>query len=65
MIPIQRTFTGKNTEVVLPSSDRLDKVQENMSNLIIGADKLRYNAFKENEQRFLKTTDIDLETYIY
>jgi len=64
MIPIQRTFTGKNTEVVLPSSDRLDKVQENMSNLIIGADKLRYNAFKENEQRFLKTTDIDLETYI-
>jgi hypothetical protein len=64
MPEFQSTYNGRGTAVTLPNSDRLDRAQENMSNLILGADKMRLDAFKKNEERFLKTTDIDLETYI-
>ena len=64
MSPFQHIYDGKNTAVTLPSGERLDRAQENMSNLILQAEKLKLDSFKKNEEWYLKTQDVPLETYI-
>ena len=60
----QNTFTGKDTAVTLPDSGRLDRAQERLSNTIIDADKIKYDAFKENEKWLLEQGDVDLAPLI-
>lgn len=55
----QNSFTGKNTGVLLPSGDGLLRSQEKMNDLIAGAEKLKYETYKRNEEEFLKASNID------
>ena len=55
------SFTGKNIIAPLPSSEGLQKSQENMDNLILGAEKLKADIFQKNQEAFLKTANIPPE----
>ena len=59
MADFSQTFTGKNTAVVLPSGEGVQKAQQGLSDLILSAEELRYKTFKENEAQFLKNVTID------
>ena len=63
MANFQRQYTGENFGVRL-SDDKIGAAQQRMNNLILGADKMVYDSFKENEKRFADMTDVDLETYL-
>jgi hypothetical protein len=64
MATFQRTFTGKDTGVTLPSSDKLYQSQKDMNSLILEADKMKLDAFQKNQDWFLKTTTVDPIAYI-
>jgi hypothetical protein len=55
----QNSFTGKGIATTLPSGEGLQRSQEKMSDLILGAEKLKYDTFKKNEEDFLKASNID------
>jgi hypothetical protein len=61
---IQRSYTGRNAGVEIPNSDRIARSQERMDDLLMKANEYRLQSFKENQNRFLKMGDIDLDTYI-
>ncbi len=63
MANFQRQYTGENFGVRL-SDDKIGAAQQRMNNLILSADEMVYNSFKENEKRFASMTDVDLETYL-
>lgn len=63
-MPIQRLYTGRNSSVVLPSGERVDRAQQGMNNLILEAEKMKLDSFKKNEEWYLKTNDVPIETYI-
>jgi len=60
----EHIYTGKNETVTPPTGERLDRVQQNISNLILDAEKIRLDAYKKNEDWFLKTTDVPVESFI-
>ena len=64
MPQFQHIYDGKNEAVNLPSGERLDRAQQNMSQMILNADKMRLDAFKANEEWFLKTTDVPIESFL-
>ena len=64
MPQFQHIYTGKDTGVTLPSGERLDRAQDKMSEMIISADKLRFESFQKNEAWFLKTSDLPVESYL-
>ena len=53
------SFTGKGIATVLPSGEGLQRSQERMSDMILNAEKLKYDTFKKNEEEFLKASNID------
>ncbi len=64
MQQFQHTFTGKDTAVILPSGERLDKAQENMSKLITDAEKIKLEEFKKNEEWLVKASTVDMKALI-
>lgn len=61
---INRTFTGEGTATRFGTSDGLNSAQQRMNNLMMSANKLRYDTFKENQSKFLQMSDVPLETYL-
>jgi hypothetical protein len=53
------SFTGKGIYQPLPSGENLQRAGERASDLILQAQKLKYDTFKKNEEEFLKTANID------
>jgi hypothetical protein len=53
------TFTGKNTGVTIPGNEAGLRAQENMSNMILSAEKLKLETFQKNQAEFLKNANID------
>jgi hypothetical protein len=53
------SFTGKGTGVLIPSGEGLQRAQENMSNMMISAEKLKLETFQKNQAEFLKNASID------
>jgi len=61
---IQHIYDGKGTGVTLPSGERLDRAQSGMNDLILQAEKLKLESFKKNEEWFLNSQDVDVETFL-
>lgn len=61
---IQHIYDGKNTAVTLPSGERLDRAQSGMNDLILQAEKMKLDSFKKNEEWFLNSQDVDIETFL-
>lgn len=59
MVQFTNSFTGKGTGIVLPSGEGLQRSQERMSDMILNAEKLKYETFKKNSEEFLKMMDVD------
>lgn len=59
MAQFTNTFTGKDTAVRLPSGEGVLRSQEDMNNLFLKAEQLKYETFKKNEDDFLKASAID------
>jgi len=55
-------YTGRGLAVNLPQDS--GRSTERLSNFIIKAAEIKYNAFKENEQEFLKNSQIDPAFFI-
>jgi hypothetical protein len=53
------SFTGKGTGILLPSGEGLQRSQEKMSDMMISAERLKYDTFKKNEAEFEKNANID------
>ena len=59
MADFQNSFTGKNTGVYLPTGENMQRSQDRMSDLILNAEKLKYDTYRKNEQEFLKAADVN------
>lgn len=53
-----QTFTGKGTSQVLDNSAAMS-AQKGLSDMILEAEKIRYNAYEKNRAEFLKNSNID------
>jgi hypothetical protein len=52
-------YTGREHGVKLPTGERINQGERSLSNFIARAEDIKYKAFKENEQEFLKASNID------
>jgi hypothetical protein len=52
-------FTGKETGVEIQGSDKLQRNQENMSNMFLTAEKMKAEIYQKNKAEFEKASDID------
>jgi hypothetical protein len=59
MAPFSNSFTGKDVYRPLPPSDTILKGQERLSDLMLNAEKMKFDTFKENEKEFQKNINID------
>lgn len=53
------TFTGKDTGVVLPSGEGVQRAQQGLNAMITQAEEIRYKTWKDNRDQFLKNASID------
>jgi hypothetical protein len=53
------SFTGKGVTQPIQSTGELGRSQENMNNLILSSEKLKFDTFQRNQEEFLKAANID------
>jgi hypothetical protein len=58
---LSNSFTGKGIIAPLPSNEGVLKSQENMDNMLIGAQKLQYDTYKQNAEAFSKASNVPPE----
>jgi hypothetical protein len=58
-MPINQTFTGKNTGIELPSSQGVQSAQQGLNKLVMDIENIRYETYRKNRDEFLKNSDID------
>jgi hypothetical protein len=59
MTQFANSFTGKGIAPVLPSGEGLQHSQERMGDMLIAAEKTKYDIFQKNAEEFRKDVNID------
>ena len=53
-----QSFTGKGTGIELPQGSAV-QAQQGLNEMVLNADKLRYETFRKNQEEFLKNMNVD------
>ena len=59
MADFANSFTGKNSGVLLPSGEGVQRAQQNLNDLVTRAEEMKYKTYRENRDQFIKNSNID------